>query len=246
MPLKNNVMTLDRSRQVAVQVHEILKARILTVALEPGAPLSRTALQDEFGVSVTPVRDALLRLQEDGLVDIYPQYATRVSRIDVNHARQAQFLRLSVELEAIRRLIAESPAETASALEHILKQQERSADPATYDRFDAFDKDFHRVLYTRSRNPELWKVVREKSVHLDRLRRLNLPMPGKMQSLLADHHEIVKAIRNADVETAAAAMRKHLSGTLSIIEAIQLRFPDFIHDDGVRGGDSDGFASELA
>jgi len=235
MPLKNNVMTLDRSRQVAVQVHEILKERILTVALEPGAALSRTALQDEFGVSVTPVRDALLRLQEDGLVDIYPQYATRVSRINVNHARQAQFLRLSVELEAICRLIAETPVETAAALAHILKQQERFADPSTYDRFDTFDKEFHRVLYVRSRNPELWNVVREKSVHLDRLRRLNLPMPGKMQSLLADHHEIVKAIQNADTEAAVAAMRKHLSGTLSIIEAIQVRFPDFIQDDSVRG-----------
>jgi len=235
MTIKSGVTLLDRSRQVAVQVHEILRERILKVVLEPGEALSRIALQDEFGVSVTPVRDALLRLQEDGLVDIYPQYATRVSRIDVSHARQAQFLRLSVEIEAIRRLVAESPAETASALEDILEQQQRFADPEKYDKFDALDREFHHVLYERSRNPELWNVVREKSVHLDRLRRLNLPMPGKMQSLLAEHRLIVESIRHGDEEAAVAALRKHLSGTLSIIDEIREKFPDFVQDEGRTG-----------
>ncbi|MDQ0454230.1 GntR family transcriptional regulator [Rhizobium paknamense] len=228
MPSKTGLLLLDRSRQVAVQIHEILKERILSVSLEPGSVLSRAALQDEFGVSQTPVRDALLRLQEDGLVDIFPQYATRVSRIDIDHARQAQFLRLSVEVEALRRLSVESPKETAAALEAVLNEQERFADPATYDRFDALDREFHRVLYERSRSLMLWKVMRRQSVHLDRLRRLNLPMPGKMQSLLIEHRAIVTAIARGDGQAAEAAMRTHLSGTLSIIEEIRTRFPDFI------------------
>src|SRR4051794_34004021 len=103
---------LDRSRQVALQVHEILRERILKVELVPGTVLSRASLQLEFGVSQTPVRDALMRLQEEGIVDVYPQYATVVARIDVDHARQAQFQRLSIELEAVRRLAEEAPAET--------------------------------------------------------------------------------------------------------------------------------------
>lgn len=244
MAAKNGISMLDRSRQVAVQVHEILRKRILTVELAPGAMLSRAALQEEFGVSVTPVRDALLRLQEDGLVEIYPQYATRVSRIDVDHARQAQFLRLSVEIEAVRRLVEESPRETAAALGAILQMQVRYAELKADDRFDVLDREFHRVLYVRSRNPHLWDVIREKSVHLDRLRRLNLPMPGKMQSLLAQHREIVQAIRQEDAQAAVAALRRHLSGTLSAIDAIHTRFPDFIHDEGREGhsrtGDVDG------
>jgi len=230
MAMKTGLLVLDRSRQVAVQVYEILKARILTVALEPGAVLSRAALMDEFGVSQTPVRDALLRLQEDGLVDIFPQYATRVSRIDVHHARQAQFLRLSVEVEAVRRLCVVSPEETAETLLTVLRQQEAVADPASYDRFDALDREFHRVLYERSGNTLLWKVVRQQSVHLDRLRRLNLPMEGKMQSLLKEHRAVVEAIGAGDESEAVRALRQHLSGTLSIIDAIRSKFPTYMYD----------------
>jgi DNA-binding GntR family transcriptional regulator len=230
MAMKTGLLVLDRSRQVAVQVYEILKARILTVALEPGAVLSRAALMDEFGVSQTPVRDALLRLQEDGLVDIFPQYATRVSRIDVHHARQAQFLRLSVEVEAVRRLCVVSPEETAETLMTVLRQQEAVADPASYDRFDALDREFHRVLYERSNNTLLWKVVRQQSVHLDRLRRLNLPMEGKMQSLLKEHRAVVEAIGAGDESEAVRALRQHLSGTLSIIDAIRSKFPTYMYD----------------
>ena len=230
MATKTGFLLLDRSRQVAVQVHEILKERILTVALEPGTVLSRATLMEEFGVSQTPVRDALLRLQEDGLVDIFPQYATRVSRIDVDHARQAQFLRLSVELEAVRRLSSISSKDTAEALERVLRQQEAVADPSTYDKFDALDREFHRVLYEHSGNALLWKVIRQQSVHLDRLRRLNLPMEGKIQSLLQEHHAIVDAIRSGDERAAVSALRKHLSGTLSIIDVIRAKFPTFMYD----------------
>ncbi|MCM2293827.1 GntR family transcriptional regulator [Allorhizobium sp. BGMRC 0089] len=228
MPEKTALLTLDRSRQVAVQIYEILKERILGVVLVPGTALSRANLQEEFGVSQTPVRDALLRLQEEGLVDIFPQYATRVSRIDANHARQAQFLRLSVELEAIRRLAQEAPLETAEAMERVLKQQEAVAETSTFSQFDSLDREFHRVLYEMSGNPLLWKVIRAQSVHLDRLRRLNLPMPGKMASLLDEHRRIVSALRDGDSLRTAEALRHHLSGTLSIIDLIREKYPDFV------------------
>lgn len=79
---------LDRSQQIALQIQEILKQRILNVELVPGTILSRNALQLEFGVSQTPVRDALMRLQEEGIVDVYPQYATVAAKINIRHARQ--------------------------------------------------------------------------------------------------------------------------------------------------------------
>ena len=221
---------LDRSRQVALQIYDILHKRILDVDLAPGTVLSRAALQLEFGVSQTPVRDALIRLQEDGIVDVYPQYATVVARIDIQHAQQAQFLRLSLELEAINRLTCESPTETASDLSRILEKQRTFASPETYDSFDACDQEFHRKLYERVGILELWTNVRRQSVHLDRLRRLNLPMPGKMQTVLADHQAIIDSIRSEKPEEAMAAMRKHLSGTLSITDIIREKFPDYVRE----------------
>src|SRR3981081_589574 len=84
---------LDRDRQAAPQVFERLRKLITSLALPPGSPLSRNALAGQFGVSSTPIRDALMRLEEEGLVEVFPQYATVVSRIDIGLAQQAHFLR---------------------------------------------------------------------------------------------------------------------------------------------------------
>ncbi|WP_343315578.1 GntR family transcriptional regulator [Brucella sp. BE17] len=219
---------LDRSRQVALQVYEILRDRILKVELTPGTVLSRNALQLEFGISQTPVRDALMRLQEEGIVDVYPQYATVVARIDVDHARQAQFLRLSIELEAVRWLTDERSSETAVELGEILARQRAVASPETYNAFDSIDRDFHRHLYEKTGIAQLWTNVRRQSVHIDRLRRLNLPMPGKMQTVLSEHQAIVDGIASGRASVAEGALRKHLSGTLSIIDVIGAEFPDYI------------------
>jgi DNA-binding GntR family transcriptional regulator len=219
---------LDRSRQVASQIQEILSKRILSVQLVPGTVLSRMSLQAEFGVSQTPVRDALMRLQEDGLVEIFQQYATVVTRIDIDHARQAQFLRLSIELEAIRRLTLDTPKETADELSAIVAKQTEAASPETYDVFDELDREFHRIIYRRASVMELWATVRRQSVHIDRLRRLHLPMPGKLQNVLENHREISDAVRAGNPQVAADALRQHLSGTLSRVDMISEKFPDFI------------------
>src|SRR3954454_8063606 len=95
---------LDRDRQAAPQVFDRLRSMIISLELPPGSALSRAALAGQFGVSSTPIRDALMRLDEEGLVEVFPQYATVVSRIDVRRAQQAHFLRQAVELEIVRGL----------------------------------------------------------------------------------------------------------------------------------------------
>src|ERR1700751_3721249 len=95
---------LDRDRQAAPQVFEGLGGMIMALELPPGSPLSRTTLAGQFGVSSTPIRDALMRLEEEGLVEVFPQYATVVSRIDVGLAQQAHFLRQALELEIVKAL----------------------------------------------------------------------------------------------------------------------------------------------
>src|ERR1700716_1775851 len=100
---------LDRDRQAAPQVFERLRGLIISLALPPGSPLSRAGLAEQFGVSSTPIRDALMRLEEEGLVDVFPQYATVVSRIDIGLAQQAHFLRQALELEIVKGLALKHP-----------------------------------------------------------------------------------------------------------------------------------------
>src|SRR5262249_62019526 len=88
-----SVGRLDRDRQAAPQVFERLRGLIIALELPPGSPLSRAALADQFGVSSTPIRDALMRLREEGLVEGFPPYATVVSPIDIGRAPHAHLLR---------------------------------------------------------------------------------------------------------------------------------------------------------
>ena len=190
---------LDRSRQAAPQIFETLRARILSLELAPNTLLSRATLQAEFGVSQTPLRDALMKLDEEGLIEVYPQHATVVARIDLTTARQAHFLRLSVELEALRRIVptADSGALADTLASHLARQRE-AQDAGDRAAFEEADFDFHASFYDAAAVPELWHLVRRHSGHIDRLRRLNLPIPGKIEAILADHEAILEAIRRRE------------------------------------------------
>lgn len=221
----------DRSRQASSQVVDVLRQRILSLELKPNEVLSRAHLQEQFGVSQTPVRDALLRLEQEGLIEVYPQSATLVSRIDVAVARQSHFLRMAIELEAVRELAAKSPEKVALRLRSRLAEQERFVAPELYEDFVAADWDFHHVLYEEAGIEGLWDLVRQRSGHFDRLRRLNLPLAGKVSAVMHDHESLVLAIERGDPEGAAAVLRRHLSGTLAIVSEIRIRYPEFLTGD---------------
>ena len=219
---------LDPSRRAAPQVFERLRDQIIALTLPPGAPLSRVALQAEFGLSSTPIRDALMRLAEEGLVEIFPQHATLVSRIDVGRAQQAQFLRQALELEIVRLLALAPTRALADELTALVTQQRRFAKDGDLAAFMAADNAFHERLYTAADKQDLWTLVRSRSGHIDRLRRLHLPSPGKAQTILRHHKQIVDAIAAARPDEAQAHLREHLTGTLSDLATIRSRWPDYL------------------
>lgn len=218
---------LDRTRQAAPQVFERLRAEILTTARPPGAVLSRQALQQEFGLSQTPIRDALSRLAAEGLVDVFAQRVTRVSLIDPAAARRAHFLRVAIELEVMRELAERSPDRLPALLRAILAEQEALLAEGAYQRFLDSEQRFHQTLYEAAGVGELWALVCARSGHIDRLRRLNLPDPGKAEAILRDHRRIVEALEAGDPDAARKALRDHLSGTLNILERIRAKYPAY-------------------
>ncbi|GLH81602.1 transcriptional regulator [Bradyrhizobium sp. SSBR45G] len=219
---------LDPSRRAAPQVFDRLRDQIIGLALPPGAPLSRPALQAEFGLSSTPIRDALMRLAEEGLVEIFPQHATLVSRIDVGRAQQAQFLRQALELEIVRLLALEPALVPVDELDALIAQQRRFAKDGDFASFTVVDNAFHERLYSAAGKRELWTLVRSRSGHIDRLRRLHLPSPGKAQTILRHHTQIVQAIAAGRPDEAQAHLREHLTGTLSDLATIRSLWPDYL------------------
>ncbi|MFG3597098.1 GntR family transcriptional regulator [Bradyrhizobium sp. RDI18] len=219
---------LDRDRQAAPQVFERLRGMIISLELPPGSPLSRAALAGQFGVSSTPIRDALMRLEEEGLVDVFPQYATVVSRVDVRLAQQAHFLRQAVELEIVRMLAMRHDEAFAAELHATIIRQQQFAKAGDFEKFMAADNEFHAQLYAATDKQDIWSLVRSRSGHIDRLRRLHLPSPGKAQDILRHHKLIAKAIEAGQPTEAQKHLRTHLSGTLSELDQIRSRYPEYL------------------
>lgn len=220
--------TLDPTRHAAPQVVEALRAAIISLELAPGIALDRGDLAQRFGISQTPVRDALIRLSEEGLVVIRAQYTTQVSRIDVPAAREAHFLRRSVEIEIARQLAASHGDAVITDLRAQLSRQAEFAEKKDFPGFMAADKEFHRLMYVAAGLPRLWAVVVRMSGHVDRLRLLHSPFAGKTESIMAGHEAILNAIASGDAETATQAVREHLSGTLASVDEIQQRYPEYL------------------
>lgn len=211
----------------AATIYDALREEIIALTLTPGTILSRHDLQARFGLSATPIRDALLRLQMEGLVDIFPQHATVVSPIDLERAQQAQFLRRSLELELVRTLALAPEKAPIARLRSLIRQKETLAELEEYEAFNAADGAFHRTFYDALGVGDLYDLVKRQGAHIDRLRRLNLPVAGKMSAIISEHTAIVDAITEGNAEGAQNALRLHLSRSLQFVDTLKERYPQF-------------------
>jgi len=208
-------------------IFETLRDEIIGLRLKPGTVLSRAELQERFGLSSTPIRDALMRLQEEGLVEVFPQHATVVTPIDLRRAREAQFLRRSLELEVVRTLSQSPDPALVEKLRSFVRQQAAFAELKEHAAFESADLAFHRTMYEAAGIGDLWYLMRRQAGHIDRLRRLNLPVEGKTRHVVAEHTAIVDAIADGEPDAAQAALRDHLSHSLEFAEALKARHPDY-------------------
>lgn len=210
------------------RVYEDLRTRIVSLELEPDTTLSRVDLSKSYDVSQTPIREAMQRLEQDGLIRVYPQSRTVVSRIDVKQLRETHFLRVALECEVVRRVaVLEDRTSLAQARSYLSMQDSVSDKPDQMKLFNDLDRAFHQTLFEAVGMVNLFHMLGSKLGHLARCQRLELPMKGKAEHIIKCHDEILVAIENRDPEAAAEAMRAHLTGTILRISALEDQFPKY-------------------
>ncbi|MCA0920856.1 GntR family transcriptional regulator [Pseudooceanicola nanhaiensis] len=218
-------------------VYEVLRTRIVRLDLPPGTSLPRAELAKTFGVSLTPLRDALQQLAEEGLVRIFPQSKTLVAPIDVPQVREAQFLRLALETEVVRQLASEgiSDADLARLRSIHALQESLAGDAAAVPTFQELDELFHQALFAAAGHEQSQRVMRSRAGHLDRLRRIFLPDDGtptdtgpvRMDAVLGGHADILDGIAARDVSAATTALRAHLQRTVDRITEKRAAYPEY-------------------
>jgi len=213
------------------RAYEALHEAIVSAELEPGRQLSENELADMLGVSRTPVREALVRLQDERLVVIVPQLGTFVTRISPEAVADAAFVREALECAAVRLTAQKADGEGLSQLQSNLGAQDRAsavADPVAFDRLDAA---LHGLLCELSGHPVAWRLSQRANGHLERIRRLSLREPAYLSEMVREHHAVVAAVAEQDADAAERALREHLRTVPSLQEQIRLEHPEYFEGD---------------
>ncbi|PBC46867.1 GntR family transcriptional regulator [Rhodococcus sp. ACS1] len=207
------------------QVYGQLRADILNGVLSPGQSLSALDVGSRYAASRTPVRQAFLRLEAEGLVSLVDRQGARVSPISIKSVRDLFELRILLEAAAAR-MVAETVArdsaarqqfeEVAEALEAI---SEEGASDDRRDRYYELTETYDQAVIARTRNAQLARSIAELRPHTERLRNIAHSRPGRLDVSLAEHLSMCRAILSGDGAAAAAACAEHLAQTQRTILA---------------------------
>jgi len=216
-----------RTATAAARIHAELRAELVSLQRKPGEPVLETEIALSYGVSRTPVREAILRLSDEGLVEIFPQSGIFVSRIPLAALPEAIIVRRSLEETTTRMATERASASQILGLHAILERQREADAAGNRDAFHQADEAFHAAIADIAGYPGIWKLILQVKVHVDRFRRLTLPQRGRMAEVIAEHEAVMTAIEAHDPPSAGTAMVRHLERLLADISATQHNNPEF-------------------
>jgi len=213
---------LNDASSLTSQVFLLLKDLIITIKLYPGQLISEKEVAETLSASKTPVREAMIRLQGIGLVTIVPKSGTYVSAIQITRYIEACFVRLQLEVGAVRRAAAsQSSWESILKMESILKQQANALEMGQDLEFFKLDEALHQAFFDAAGISGVWNTVKDSQADVYRIRHLkrlhNIRREGQV---LEEHKAIVAAIRGGSPDAAEAAMISHIGSLEQEVETL--------------------------
>lgn len=212
-------------------VYYTLRKNIIGLYLKPGEVLSIKDISEGLNVSRSPVRDALIKLEKEGLVDIIPQKGTIVSKIDLKRVEEERFLRESLEENAFKLFIEVYKESDIAILRHCIEMQEQSLKDQDYTTFLTYDDNFHSVFFQSIDKNMCWEIIQSLSGHYRRIRLMSLWDEKILSDVGIQHQQILEAIYNHDHEEAVERLKNHL--TKISIEETELidKYPEYFKEE---------------
>lgn len=213
----------ETARDFAIRV---LLHNIVNLALEPGCMVSENELSQALGLSRTPVREALIELSKSGIVEIFPQHGSMISKIDYDKVEEASFTRRVLETAVVREVCDIAGPADVRELEDNLSLQHLYLHKGDSEKLLAMDNDFHRLLFFIAKKRISYQLMRSLSAHFDRVRQLSLVVLKDIR-IVEDHQAILDTVRERDKEKAAEAMHRHLTRYQLDKIAIREKYADY-------------------
>lgn len=231
-PATVGVAAPRRTASAAATIYRNLRAEIIALRRLPGEALAEKEIAQRYGVSRTPVREAVLRLADEGLIEIFPQSGTFVARIPLSDLPEAIAIRRTLEVATTRNAAALASRSQIATLRANLELQREKEGIRDYDGFHVADEAFHALLAEAAGHPGFWTVTLQVKVHIDRYRRLTLPARGRMAHIIEEHTAIVDAIEARNEETAVSALNHHLDDLERTIDEVRSTYPQYFVETG--------------
>jgi GntR family transcriptional regulator, rspAB operon transcriptional repressor len=219
-----------RAGNAAHLIYREVRDDIVSMRRKPGEPIVEREIALARGVSRTPVREALLRLADEHLIEIFPQSGTFVARIPVAALPEAILMRTALEQTTARLAAERADAKQVARLNELIARQRRVVTRGENDRFHEADEAFHAAIADAAGHPGIWRFIEQVKIQVDRYRRLTLPVPGRMRRVVDEHAAIVAAIETRDGIAAAAAIAEHLENLRASIGDVRDLNPDYFID----------------
>lgn len=210
---------LNPTQPVNQQIYRILRRDIVHCLIPPGTPLSEKEVSVRFDVSRQPVREAFIKLAENGLIQIRPQRGSFVNKISLSQVRNGCFVRQAIERAVVQRAATMITDADLYQLEQNLNQQRIAIDRKQLNDFFLLDDEFHQKLAQMADCQLAWDTVENIKAAIDRVRYMSLDHVSPPEMLLRQHADIFHALEKRDPQAADDAMRVHLQ---EISESVQL------------------------
>ena len=218
------------SYSLNTQTYDRLKRDIMTLVLMPGEPVSAARIADRYDVSRTPAREALVKLETEALVDIYPQVGSEISRIDEDRAKQEWFVRKTLEMGVINGLFEHVSGNDIEKMREYCHKMELVAgkmnDPDMTFEYLRCDNEFHAIAFCVARQKLAASIVANSMAHYNRIRLLIDMENTNKDRTLATHEQLIKNIENGDKEGYRTLMNKHLGYFEHDIEELRRHNPE--------------------
>ncbi|APR06548.1 putative HTH-type transcriptional regulator YdfH [Lentilactobacillus parabuchneri] len=204
-------------------LNDILKLKFL-----PGEKIQDKTLMEQLNISRTPIREAILRLKNDGLMMTVPQSGTYVTKISLSSALNARFVRQSVERSVVSEAAGKMSKLDLLDSRTIISKQQIAAEEQNAVDFFYLDNDFHKLFYAATDRLQVWDWLENLSLQLDRYRFLRIQQTNMpLDELIKQHTEILDAVEAHDIKVAEKKAFNHLNLMLSEKDKLIAQFPDY-------------------
>jgi DNA-binding GntR family transcriptional regulator len=201
------------------KAYYLLRDRLITLDLAPGATIDERALQRELGLGRTPIREALRRLADDRLVEVAPRRGMFASHVDLGDLRSISEVRVELEGHAGRLAARRAKSQDLEVADELLAELGRTA-AADQRELMRLDQRVHRLVHRATDNPFLAATLEEYFVHSLRLWFLVLDRLSHLEHAVGEHIDLLAAIRGGDADSAERILRRHVADFEKKIRAV--------------------------